>query len=169
MWDLVSISEKRCPEEAEHAGITEPFWRDGVASLFAGGGAFERIQRRSNEIWWTLRFPFGSFALETSPGVCEKLWVQPIGRRLAKPLKPSCPYYAEPLQWTTVPGGCPSLLLQQHGNGSGQAERLLDSFVPVLSEYVKANGTHFGYYMVSPALNRAASAEGKRIYSFRRA
>ena len=59
MWDLVSISEKRCPEEAGHAGITEPFWRDGVASLFAGGGAFERIQRQSNEIWWTLRFPFG--------------------------------------------------------------------------------------------------------------
>ena len=162
---VVSIGEKRCPEEAEHAGITEPFWRDGVASLFAGGGAFDRIQRRSNEIWWTLRFPFGSFALETSPGVCEKLWVQPIGRRLAKPIKPSCPYYTEPLQWTTVPGGCPSLLLLQHGNGSGQAERLLDSFVPVLSEYVKANGTHFGYYMVSPALNRATSAEGKRICS----
>eukprot|EP01052_Picozoa_sp_SAG31_P037892 SAG31_NODE_4966_length_2829_cov_4.529304_7_plen_84_part_00 len=81
------------------ASRIQAVWNRGVASTFEAGGVFEQIQKRSNEIWWTLRFPFGSYALQTTPGVCEKLWVQPIGRRLRQPLNSSCPYYTQPLQW----------------------------------------------------------------------
>ena len=158
MWDLISIGDHRCPTEAQHAGITETFWSEGVASIFEAGSEFEQIQKWSSEIWWTLRFPFGSYTLQTSPGTCEKLWVQPIGRRLRHPMNSSCPYYTNPLQWTTIPGGCPSLLLQ-YWNDSVEATRLLDTFVPTLAQYVSANGTHFGYYMAAPAHNRATTPE----------